>query len=508
MLDLDGFKAVNDRFGHVAGRHRARGGRGAARGSLRESDVPARYGGDEFAVILPGITKTEAYVVAEKLRERHRGAPVTIGDGEGDDVPVSGVARRGVGGPRDRPRPWRCSRRRTARCTRRRRAVATRSGWPPARRRAPCTRRSSGRPRATASTAGCVLTRAGSPRAAAGGAACGRTSTDASMALTYGLVSSLAVDPIEKKPVFHYRPGSRVLSLGSVGCSMRCGHCQNWQISRPAPDDKSRLAARTWRPTALVDIGRGGGLPGHRLHVQRARHLGRVRRSTSSTLATSEGSSRSWSRTATSPRPGLDFLGERDRRLARRRQGRTPTRPFRRLCKVAPPRVGARDGGRARSALGHARRGASRTSCPRSTTTTSELTAIADGSPPSSAPTRPGTSRGSCRTSSSPTSTPRRSHAQARAGDRPGGGTALRLPRQRLRPGRRGHRLPRVRRASPCSGTGYSRAHRRRRGWCLHRRAGAPWASWTGMTDVAERRSRPYGPDRRYPRVLVFFDYA
>ena len=40
-------------------------------------------------------------------------------------------------------------------------------------------------------------------------------------ALTYGLVSSVAVDPIEKKPVFHYRPGTRVLSLGSVGCSMR-----------------------------------------------------------------------------------------------------------------------------------------------------------------------------------------------------------------------------------------------------------------------------------------------
>jgi pyruvate formate lyase activating enzyme len=57
--------------------------------------------------------------------------------------------------------------------------------------------------------------------------------------LTYGLVSSVAVDPIEKKPVFHYRPGSLVLSYGSVGCTMRCGHCQNWQISRPKGDDGS-----------------------------------------------------------------------------------------------------------------------------------------------------------------------------------------------------------------------------------------------------------------------------
>ena len=60
-------------------------------------------------------------------------------------------------------------------------------------------------------------------------------------ALTYGLVSSVAVDPIEKKPVFHYRPGTLALSLGSVGCSMRCSHCQNWQISRTRPGEDARL---------------------------------------------------------------------------------------------------------------------------------------------------------------------------------------------------------------------------------------------------------------------------
>jgi pyruvate formate lyase activating enzyme len=56
-------------------------------------------------------------------------------------------------------------------------------------------------------------------------------------ALTYGRVSSVAVDPIEKKPVFHYFPGTSALSLGSVGCTMRCGHCQNWRISRAGPAD-------------------------------------------------------------------------------------------------------------------------------------------------------------------------------------------------------------------------------------------------------------------------------
>ncbi len=58
-------------------------------------------------------------------------------------------------------------------------------------------------------------------------------------ALTYGLVSSIAADPIEKKPVYHFQPGTRALSLGSVGCNLKCLHCQNWQISRAKPDDGS-----------------------------------------------------------------------------------------------------------------------------------------------------------------------------------------------------------------------------------------------------------------------------
>jgi pyruvate formate lyase activating enzyme len=49
--------------------------------------------------------------------------------------------------------------------------------------------------------------------------------------LIYGKVSSIAADPIEKKPLFHFHPGTTALSLGTFGCNMRCGHCQNWQIS-------------------------------------------------------------------------------------------------------------------------------------------------------------------------------------------------------------------------------------------------------------------------------------
>ncbi len=50
--------------------------------------------------------------------------------------------------------------------------------------------------------------------------------------LNYGKVSSIAVDPIEKKPLFHFFPTSEVLSLSTVGCNLRCRHCQNWEISQ------------------------------------------------------------------------------------------------------------------------------------------------------------------------------------------------------------------------------------------------------------------------------------
>lgn len=49
--------------------------------------------------------------------------------------------------------------------------------------------------------------------------------------LIYGKVSSINLDPIEKKPLFHFHPGSACLSLGTIGCNMRCIHCQNWEIA-------------------------------------------------------------------------------------------------------------------------------------------------------------------------------------------------------------------------------------------------------------------------------------
>ena len=49
--------------------------------------------------------------------------------------------------------------------------------------------------------------------------------------LIYGRIASLAVSPIEKKPLFHFFPGSRWLSLGSLGCNFRCPGCQNWELA-------------------------------------------------------------------------------------------------------------------------------------------------------------------------------------------------------------------------------------------------------------------------------------
>jgi pyruvate formate lyase activating enzyme len=49
---------------------------------------------------------------------------------------------------------------------------------------------------------------------------------------TYGQLSAVAIDPIEKKPLYHFYPGKQILSIGSLGCTMKCKHCQNSDISQ------------------------------------------------------------------------------------------------------------------------------------------------------------------------------------------------------------------------------------------------------------------------------------
>jgi len=69
--------------------------------------------------------------------------------------------------------------------------------------------------------------------------------------MVYGLASSVAMDPIEKKPLFHFHPGSRVLSLSTVGCNMRCRHCQNYSISQA---DIERYPLRRIEPEEIVRL--------------------------------------------------------------------------------------------------------------------------------------------------------------------------------------------------------------------------------------------------------------
>lgn len=70
----------------------------------------------------------------------------------------------------------------------------------------------------------------------------------------YGLVSSIAIDPIEKKPLFHFYPGSKTLSLGTWGCNLRCKHCQNLEISYEKYHDKLFSISKYFSPKDLVNL--------------------------------------------------------------------------------------------------------------------------------------------------------------------------------------------------------------------------------------------------------------
>lgn len=84
--------------------------------------------------------------------------------------------------------------------------------------------------------------------------------------LSYGILSSIDIDAIEDKPVRHYRPGTRVMSVGSYGCSFRCGGCHNLEISWgvKALDDLARGESRDIWVTAqsLVETAQKAGVQG------------------------------------------------------------------------------------------------------------------------------------------------------------------------------------------------------------------------------------------------------
>jgi|GEM_PF-3417700 len=82
MIDMDNLKAVNDTYGHPVGDAVIRAVASAIRESCRQTDVPCRYGGDEFAVILPETTKLQAQVFAERVLQAVRNVSVVVPPGE------------------------------------------------------------------------------------------------------------------------------------------------------------------------------------------------------------------------------------------------------------------------------------------------------------------------------------------------------------------------------------------------------------------------------------------
>ena len=70
------------------------------------------------------------------------------------------------------------------------------------------------------------------------------------VAETFGILPAIHSDPIEKKPLYHFHPGRTILSIGSIGCNMKCNCCQNWEISGAKAE--SYNAMQRYRPVEIA----------------------------------------------------------------------------------------------------------------------------------------------------------------------------------------------------------------------------------------------------------------
>jgi pyruvate formate lyase activating enzyme len=74
--------------------------------------------------------------------------------------------------------------------------------------------------------------------------------------LTYERVAAMGLDPVEKKPLYHFMPGTRTFSLGTMGCNLFCGFCQNYSLSQP-PRQNRPVIGQPVTPRILVDAAIG-----------------------------------------------------------------------------------------------------------------------------------------------------------------------------------------------------------------------------------------------------------
>ncbi len=77
-------------------------------------------------------------------------------------------------------------------------------------------------------------------------------------ALTYGLPTSVHIDPIEKKPLNHFHPGKTILSLATTGCNLHCRNCQNWTLSQTDPEEADNISLP---PRDVVTLARQRRIP-------------------------------------------------------------------------------------------------------------------------------------------------------------------------------------------------------------------------------------------------------
>ncbi|MDB2562726.1 AmmeMemoRadiSam system radical SAM enzyme [Sulfurimonas sp.] len=72
--------------------------------------------------------------------------------------------------------------------------------------------------------------------------------------LVYGLAAAVNVDPVEKKPMFHFLPSSKVFSFGTLGCNLSCTFCQNHSISQYPKENKHQISGQKLSPERIVDL--------------------------------------------------------------------------------------------------------------------------------------------------------------------------------------------------------------------------------------------------------------